>query len=101
MIYYFDTSTLVKLLVDEPETPALLRWLAQKPRTAVSCDLTRAELKRAVRRTNRGGSLAVATRRLLESMILMQVRAELFEEAGRIGPASLRTIDAGPSSCRA
>ena len=92
MAHYFDTSALVKLLVAEPETVALRRWMKQEPRIAVSCDLARAELARAVRRA--GSSQAAAARRLLDSIILVQVGAELFEEAGRLGPASLRTLDA-------
>ena len=50
MAYYFDTSALVKLLVDEPETLALQAWLSSGPREAVSCDLARTELFRAMRR---------------------------------------------------
>ena len=50
MAYYFDTSALVKLLVDEPETLALQAWLSAEPREAVSCDLARTELFRAMRR---------------------------------------------------
>jgi hypothetical protein len=47
--YYLDTSALVKLVVAEPRTSALLTWLNASDRRPVSCDLARTELLRAVR----------------------------------------------------
>ena len=87
-----DTSALVKLIVDEPETGALREWLAVEPREAVSCDLARTELLRVVRRT--APDRAVAARRLLEAVTLTQVTTAVFEQAGRLDPASLRSLDA-------
>ena len=87
-----DTSALVKLIVDEPETGALREWLAVEPREPVSCDLARTELLRVVRRT--APDRAVAARRLLEAVTLTQVTTAVFEQAGRLDPASLRSLDA-------
>ena len=87
-----DTSALVKLIVDEPETGALREWLAVEPREPVSCDLARTELLRVVRRT--APDRAVAARQLLEAVTLTQVTTAVFEQAGRLDPASLRSLDA-------
>ncbi len=87
-----DTSALVKLIVDEPETGALREWLAVEAREPVSCDLARTELLRVVRRT--APDRAVAARRLLEAVTLTQVTTAVFEQAGRLDPASLRSLDA-------
>ena len=92
MAHYMDTSALVKLIVDEPETGALREWLAVEPREPVSCDLARTELLRVVRRT--APDRAVAARRLLEAVTLTQVTTAVFEQAGRLDPASLRSLDA-------
>ena len=91
MAYYFDTSALVKLLVDESETLALQAWLSSGPREAVSCDLARTELFRAMRRV--APQQFAAARRLLDSIVLLEVQAD-FEHAGRLGSVSLRTLDA-------
>ena len=87
-----DTSALVKLIVDEPETGALREWLAVEPREPVSCDLARTELLRVVRRT--APDRAVAARRLLEAVTLTQVTTAVFAQAGRLDPALLRSLDA-------
>ena len=92
MAHYMDTSALVKLIVDEPETGALREWLAVEAREPVSCDLARTELLRVVRRT--APDRAVAARRLREAVTLTQVTTAVFEQAGRLDPASLRSLDA-------
>ena len=92
MAYYFDTSALAKLLVDEPETTALQAWLPAQPREAVSCDLARTELFRAMRRV--APQQFAAARRLLDSIVLLEVQTADFEHAGRLGSDSLRTLDA-------
>ena len=92
MAYYFDTSALAKLLVEEPETLALQAWLSAEPREAVSCDLARTELFRAMRRV--APQQFAAVRRLLDSIVLLEVHAADFEHAGRLGSVSLRTLDA-------
>lgn len=92
MAYYFDTSALVKLLVEEPETTALQAWLSSEPREAVSCDLARTEMLRAMRRV--APQQLAEARRLLDSIVLLGIEAADFEHAGRLGSVSLRTLDA-------
>lgn len=89
-IWYLDTSALAKLVRPEPETPALRRWLTTK-RWIVS-DLHRTELRRAASRTG-GRALARAERLLAESDVL-RIDADVFDEAGRAEPTTLRSLDA-------
>ncbi len=92
MAHYLDTSALVKLVVAEAETAALRAWLQETDRTPVSCDLARTELMRAVRRA--APDRVIQARAVLDSITLIQLATATFEEAGRLDPALLRTLDA-------
>lgn len=92
MAHYLDTSALVKLVVAESETAALRAWLAAAEREPVSCDLARTELLRAVRRV--APDRAVQARSVLDAITLMTVTTATFEEAGRLDPTLLRSLDA-------
>ena len=92
MIFYADTSALVKLVVAEAETAALRSWIRAESADLVSSDLARTELLRAVRRV--AGDRAVQARAVLDSVTLVSVRTETFETAGQLDPATLRTLDA-------
>ena len=92
MAHYVDTSALVKLVVQEPESAALRRWLAEDDREPVACDLARTELMRTVRRG--GPELAPNARRVLDAITLTQVTTAVFEHAGRLEPGALRSLDA-------
>lgn len=92
MAFYVDTSALVKLVVAEPETDALLGWMGDEDRTPVSCDLARTELLRAVRRA--APEHAVRGRAVLDSVTILAVTTDIFEHAGRLEPTTLRILDA-------
>lgn len=92
MAYYLDTSALAKLVVAEVETPALRAWLAQADRVPVSSDLSRTELLRVVRRVS--PDRAVQARAVLEAITLVGLTAGVCEEAGRLEPPELRSVDA-------
>ena len=92
MAYYLDTSALVKLVVTEPETEALRSWLADRPRDPIACDLVRVELMRAVRRAE--PDRAARAREVLDAITLCEVASAVFEAAGRLEPATLRSLDA-------
>jgi len=89
--FYVDTSALVKLVVAEPETTALQAWLGDADRDLVSCDLARTELMRAVRKVV--PDRALQARAVLDSVTLLEVRSVVFEEAGRLDPSGLRSLD--------
>jgi len=90
--FYIDTSALVKLVVAESETTALLAWLDEADRDLVACDLVRTELMRAVRRVV--PDRVLRAREVLDAITLVEVTAAVFEEAGRLEPADLRSLDA-------
>jgi predicted nucleic acid-binding protein len=90
--YYVDTSALVKLVVAEPETVALVAWLADGAREPIACDLVRTELMRAVRRA--APERVQRAREVLESITLCEVTSAVFDSAGRLEPTVLRSLDA-------
>jgi predicted nucleic acid-binding protein len=90
--YYLDTSALVKLVVAEPETAALQSWLSASDREPVASDLVRTELLRAVRRSI--PSRMERAREVLNSVTLLAISTATFEEAGRLEPPAMRSIDA-------
>lgn len=92
MAFYVDTSALVKLVVEEQESAALRGWLSRPNLTLVTSDLARTELMRAVRR----GAPASATlaRDVLETLHLLHLTPAVLEDAGRLNPADLRSLDA-------
>lgn len=91
MAHYLDTSALTKLVVAEAETMALRAWL-KKAREPVSCDLARTELIRAVRRS--APDRMLQARAVLDSLTLIEVSPATFEQAGRLDPPTLRSLDA-------
>ena len=90
-IVYLDTSAFVKLIVAEPESPALRRYLRRRGQPA-SAGLIRTE---AVRTLKPHGATSVATaRRAFNRMLLIRLNAGLLDRAGELEPLELRTLDA-------
>lgn len=92
MAHYLDTSALAKLVVAEAASDALQAWLNADDRTAVSSDLARTELMRAVRR--RVPDRLVRARAVLDAVTLLAVTPAVFDAAGRLDPVELRALDA-------
>ncbi len=92
-LLYLDSSALVKLVVAEPETPALLEFLAGWPHR-VSSALARVEVLRAVRRTGAGSAVHRRAARVLARIALIRVDDPVLAIAARLGPHELRTLDA-------
>jgi uncharacterized protein len=89
-MHYFDASALVKLVVREPESGALDRWLGTRV-SMTSCTLARTEVVRAV--WPGGRRIVDHARGLLENIDLIQLDDELLDLAGELeGP--LRSLDA-------
>jgi len=92
MAWYVDTSALAKLVVAESETAALRAWLEEQDRDLVACDLARTELLRAVRRT--APDRVLQAREVLAAVTMVHVTSAVFENAGRLDPPGLRSLDA-------
>ena len=88
---YLDSSALVKLVIAEPESAALRRFLAAEPDRA-SCSLARVEVLRAVR--GHGAAALTRGRRLLKRLNLVAIDDELLESAAVLDPRVLRSLDA-------
>jgi len=88
-----DSSALVKLVLDEPESAALETWLSgRSPLTVTASDLVRVEVIRAVARADSAG--VPRARTLLAGVDLVPVSRDVLEVAADLGPPSLRTLDA-------
>jgi predicted nucleic acid-binding protein len=89
---YLDASAIVKLVVEEPESPRVQADILTRPGLLCS-QLGATEVSRACRR--------VLPRRqfqriddILEALFLVAVTPAILEAAGTLEPAVLRTLDA-------
>lgn len=90
---YLDSSALLKLLFEERESAALEAWLGGRSGTpAVSSELARVEVLRAVRRLD-AAALPAATV-LLSQLDLVPLTSAVIEQAAQLGAPVLRTLDA-------
>jgi uncharacterized protein len=88
---YVDSSAIVKLVVAEPESRALRRYLARR-QPLVSSALARTEVSRALLPS---GPEAVARGEdALRRIDLLRVNDRVLSEAGRMQPAELRSLHA-------
>lgn len=91
---YLDTSALVKLVVREAESAALVQWLAQAAdRDYATSALGRVELMRTVLRSGEPATIANARRILDEDLDTIHVTGDVIALAETIGPESLRSLD--------
>ena len=88
---YLDSSALVKLVIVEPESRALRRYLRREPDRA-SCAIARVEVTRSVRAY--GPFTVSRARRLLQHVNLMRIDDGLLEAAATLDPPILRSLDA-------
>jgi Predicted nucleic acid-binding protein, contains PIN domain len=88
---YLDSSAIVKLAVQEPESAALRRYLRRR-RPLVSSALARTEVLRALLP---GGEEAIARGRgVLARLDLVRVNDRVLSAAGTLLPMELRSLDA-------
>jgi predicted nucleic acid-binding protein len=97
-VVYADSSALVKLVVREPESESLRRYLADSE--LVSSELVLTEVPRAIRRTAAADPSLPESRALetagqvIASLALRPVDQDLLAGAGAISEPSLRALDA-------
>jgi len=90
---YLDSSAIVKLVVPEPETDALLEALGRWS-DRVSVSMARVEVHRALRRTGRPRSAHARADAVLEGLVLLRVDDPLLDRAAALKNRQLRTLDA-------
>ena len=90
-VTYLDSSALVKLAADEPESAALRQFLRRRRRLAASA-LAQTEVARALMDD---GPLAVRRgREVLRTVNLIRINDDVLTLAGELQPAELRSLDA-------
>jgi predicted nucleic acid-binding protein len=90
---YADSSALVKLIIGEPESEALERYVVNGPPLATS-RVALVEVARATALANPSPEVREQTAALLESCILVDVSAALLRSAAALTSESVRTLDA-------
>lgn len=93
-VAYLDTSALVKLVVAEPESRALLRWLK---RSSAAMHLTTSTLGRVelIRAAGRHSPAAVAAAdELMAGISKVTMTPEVLADAATLEPSTLRTLNA-------
>lgn len=90
-VAYLDSSALVKLVIREPESAALRRFLRGHAVHASSA-LATTEVLRAVRRAD---PAAIPTAHdALGRVVILELTDDLLRDAGLLDPPELRTLDA-------
>jgi uncharacterized protein len=90
---YCDSSALVKLVIDEPESADLEAWLGAQPEPVlVSSVLARTEVLRVIARTDPDAAHLALD--LLAAVSVVELDASLADEAARLDPAELRNLNA-------
>jgi len=90
-VWYLDSSALVKTIIEEAESRALMRWLGGKD-VLVACELVRVETVRAVRLSDPGA--VPRARQAIATLTLIRLDDALYGAAADLEPASLRSLDA-------
>lgn len=89
-VAYFDSSAIVKLIREEPESTALVDYL-DEPLECSTSVLAAVEVARALRRSRlEPGEIDEAMR----GFYLLNLTTEVQEHAARVGSATLRSLDA-------
>ena len=92
MVYYIDSSALVKMVVTEQHSTDLITWVQSMKPAFVASDLLRIEALRSARRID--PSVVKATRDALRSVHFVALNSEVCELAADLEPAVLRGLDA-------
>ena len=90
---YLDSSAIVKLILPEPETRALVHRLQDDP-DVLSSALARVEVLRALKRIKGSPRAWRQAERVLARVALVRVDDAVLERAAEIDPPDLRSLDA-------
>lgn len=92
-LIYLDSSALVKLVVAEPESEALIELLDSWP-DRVSSALALTELSRALRRAGFGLAERRRADQIFSRVALIDLDSRILTSAASLDPPALRTLDA-------
>jgi predicted nucleic acid-binding protein len=92
-VIYLDSSALLKLVFEEPESAALDEWLAARSDLpVVTSELAKVEVVRACRRIE--ADALPEARALLAALDLIPLTSDVLDDAGNVAEALLRSLDA-------
>jgi len=92
-LLYLDSSALVKLVLPEAETEALLEALHDWP-DRVSSELAVVEVLRAAQRASDDPAVHRRAQDVLDALHLLSLDSTILHEAARLGSSELRSLDA-------
>ena len=92
-LVYLDSSALVKLVLPEPESRALLEYIATRPDRVTSAIAT-VEVVRAACRASDDPAVEQRAREVVAGVNLLTLHDELLDEAAKVFPRRLRALDA-------
>ena len=92
MFLYLDTSAIVKLVIEEPDTSAVESAIAHCE-AAFSSRLAVVECARAIARASSHRAVST-TAEIFEALVLHEVSEAVLEQAAALTPSSLRSLDA-------
>lgn len=92
-LVYLDSSALVKLVLPEAESEALLEYIRTAPDPATSA-IAVVEVVRAARRASEDAAVEQRAREVVAGVNLIALSQSLLEDAAAASPRSLRALDA-------
>jgi predicted nucleic acid-binding protein len=92
-LLYLDSSALVKLVIVEAESAALLEMIAEWP-ARVTSELAQVEVLRAARRTRGGPAVEWRAEQVMAAFHLLRIDGRILDQAARLEPRTLRSLDA-------
>lgn len=90
-VWYIDSSAIVKLVAQEPESPALRQYLRRR-RPLVASALVRTEVSRAL--LTLGDPFLRRAGQVLSRIELVRINNQVLSDAGLLEPPTLRSLDA-------
>jgi predicted nucleic acid-binding protein len=93
-VAYADSSALVKLVIDEPESRSLHEYLTRTEPLLASSRVALVEVPRATSIADPSPETREKTRRLLEACLLVRLTDALLREAAELTSLQVRTLDA-------
>ncbi len=92
-LLYLDASAVVKLVLPEAETEALLASLPAWPHR-LSSEVAVVEVLRAARRASADQEVWRRANQVLSGLHLIKISPAILEHASQVEPATLRALDA-------
>ena len=92
-LLYLDSSALVKLVLPEAESAALLQCVADRP-DRVTSQIATVEVLRAARRASDDPAVEQRARQILAGVHLLRLDDATLDATATIGPRRVRALDA-------